>query len=77
MRAKSHNELRDEAWKYFTLSEQDYEAKRFGSSGKNLKRAQFYAQMATYEALILPGYGMSVGEEREQRSPSGMWGSSS
>jgi hypothetical protein len=30
------------------------------------KSAQFLAIMAVYEALLMPGYGMSIGEQVEQ-----------
>ena len=49
----SHSELADMARKYWN------ENRRIGE-------ARFLATMAVYEALIMPAWGMSVGEQIEQ-----------
>lgn len=38
---------------------------------RTMARAQWHATMAVYEALVLPGYGMSIGDQLEHEREGG------
>lgn len=68
---RSHDEHAAEAYDFANLAQVASEAGRYQAARDASASAQWHATMAVYEALVLPGYGMSVGDHLDQRRQQG------
>lgn len=62
---RSHSEHAAEAYDLMRRAEAMYPNWTPGDIERTRALAQWHATMAVYEALVLPGYGMSVGEHAD------------